>query len=104
MNRQSFGPRGHRSTQDMTQAGANSLESPYTQERRPGMQTVVQVVCNRGKSLRDAIANDRKLKAHHLAVVQEKKPGRSPGWTKMHTTEGERSGSMNIQWDAATSI
>ena len=68
------------------------------------MQTVVQVVCNRGRSLRDVIANDRKLTAHHLAVIQEKKPGRSPGWTNVRTTEGERSGSMNIQWDAATSI
>jgi len=66
------------------------------------MQTVVQVVCNRGRSLRDVIANDRKLT--NLEVVQEKKPGRSPGWTKVRTTEGERSGSMNIQWDAATSI
>lgn len=68
------------------------------------MQTVVQVVCSRGRSLRDAIANDRRLMRHQLEVVQEKKPGRSPGWTKVRTTEGERSGSMNIQWDAATSI
>ncbi len=68
------------------------------------MQTVVQVVCNRGRSLRDAIANDRRLKTHRLSVVQEKKPGRSPGWTKVRTTEGDRSGSMNVQWDAATNI
>lgn len=68
------------------------------------MQTVVQVVCSRGRSLRDVIANDGRLSRHQLEVVQEKKPGRSPGWTKVRTTEGERSGSMNIQWDSATSI
>ena len=68
------------------------------------MQTVVQVVCTRGRSLREAIANDRRLIRHKLSVVQEKKPGRSPGWTKVRTTEGDRSGSMNVQWDSATSI
>lgn len=69
------------------------------------MQTVVQVVCTRGRSLRDAIANDRALtRHHHLAVIQEKKPGRSPGWTKVRTTEGDRSGSLNVQWDSSTNI
>ena len=42
------------------------------------MQTVVQVVCNRGRSLRDVIANDRKLTAHHLAVVPREKAGPLP--------------------------
>ena len=68
------------------------------------MQTVVQVVCSRGHSLRDAIANDRKLTRHDLEVMQEKKPGRSPGWMKVRSTESNRGGSMNVQWDAATSI
>ena len=68
------------------------------------MQTVVQVVCTRGRSMRDAIANDSKLAKHDLHVTQEKKPGRSPGWTKVHSTESDRMGSMNIQWDGATSI
>ena len=68
------------------------------------MQTVVQVVCTRGRSLRDAIANDRRLAGHDLEVIQEKKPGRSPGWTKVRTRESHRGGSMNIQWDGATNI
>ncbi|HYL35635.1 MAG TPA: hypothetical protein VEV17_06970 [Bryobacteraceae bacterium] len=68
------------------------------------MQTVVQVVCTRGLSLRDAIANDPRLEKHGLAVIQEKKPGRFPGWTKVRTTESESGGAMNIQWDGATNI
>ncbi len=68
------------------------------------MQTVVQVVCTRGRSMRDAIANDPRLAKHDLEVTQEKKPGRSPGWMKVHTTESNRGGSMNVQWDGATSI
>jgi hypothetical protein len=68
------------------------------------MQTVVQVVCTRGLSLRDAIANDPRLARQGLEVIQEKKPGRSPGWTKVRTTESHRGGSMNIQWDGATNI
>lgn len=68
------------------------------------MQTVLQVVCTRGRSLRDAIANDPRLAKHDLAIIQEKKAGRSPGWTKVRTTESERGGSLNIQWDGATNI
>ena len=68
------------------------------------MQTVVQVVCSRGRSMRDAIANDRRLGKHGLEMVQEKKPGRSPGWAKVKTTEGDGSGSMNVQWDGSTNI
>jgi len=68
------------------------------------MQTVVQVVCTRGRSLRDAIANDARLRKHGLEILQEKKPGRSPGWMKVHSTESHRGGSMNLQWDSATSI
>ena len=68
------------------------------------MQTVVQVVCTRGRSMRDAIANDPRLEKHGLEVTQEKKPGRSPGWMKVHTMGSNRGGSMNVQWDGATSI
>ena len=68
------------------------------------MQTVVRVVCTRGRSLRDAIANDLRFSRHDLEVIQEKKPGRSPGWMKVRSTESDRGGSMNVQWDAATSI
>jgi len=68
------------------------------------MQTVVQVVCTRGRSLRDAIANDARLRKHGLEILQEKKPGRSPGWMKVHSTESHRGGSMNLQWDSANSI
>jgi|SRR5690349_2600517 hypothetical protein len=68
------------------------------------MQTVVQVVCTRGHSLRDAIANDTRLRKHGLEILQEKKPGRSPGWMKVHSTGSNRGGSMNLQWDGATNI
>lgn len=62
------------------------------------------MVCAHGRSLRDAIANDQRLARHDLEIIQEKKPGRSPGWTKVRSTESNRGGSMNIQWDGATSI
>ena len=47
------------------------------------MQTLVQVVCTPGLSVRDAIANDAKLDAHDFEILLERKAGRAPGWTKM---------------------
>jgi len=54
--------------------------------------------------LRDKIANDVRLAKHDLEVIQEKKPGRSPGWAKVRSLDNSRSGAMNVQWDGATSI
>ncbi|MFY9553749.1 MAG: hypothetical protein WAV47_03410 [Blastocatellia bacterium] len=66
------------------------------------MQTVMQVVCGKGKSLRDAIANDPRLHAYNLRILRERKPGRSPGWTKLKSTLADRRGTINIQWNAST--
>ena len=68
------------------------------------MQTLVQVICTPGLSVRDAIANDTKLEAHHFEVVLERKAGRSPGWTKLRSRAEGRRGSINIQWNAATKV
>ena len=68
------------------------------------MQTVIQVVCKSGRSMRDAIANDPKLEDSGLRTVTERKPGRKPGWTKVKSTMGDRRGTVNVQWNAGTSI
>ena len=68
------------------------------------MQTLVQVNCTPGASLRDAIANDRKLDAHWFEVSLERKAGRSPGWTKLRSRAPGRRGSINIQWNGATRV
>lgn len=67
------------------------------------MQILVQVVCTPGPSLRDAIARDPRLGRHHLVVTQRKRPGRSRGWAKMHSTAG-RHGAINLEWDSDTSV
>ena len=68
------------------------------------MQTLVQVICSPGPSIRDAIANDAKLEAHYFEVVRERKPGRSPGWTKLKSRAEKRRGSINLQWSATTKV
>ncbi|MEP6591828.1 MAG: hypothetical protein ABJC19_11650 [Gemmatimonadota bacterium] len=68
------------------------------------MQTLVQIICTRGPSLRDGIVNDAKLAAHQLCVVEKQRSGRSKGWAKLHSTAPDRRGALNIEWDAATSI
>lgn len=68
------------------------------------MQTLVQVVCNPGRSVRDAIANDPKLDALEFEIVLERKAGRAPGWTKLRSRAKGRRGSINIQWNAATKV
>lgn len=68
------------------------------------MQTLVQVICTPGLSVRDAIANDAKLDRHNFEVLRERKAGRSPGWTKLRSHAVGRRGSINIQWNAATRV
>ena len=68
------------------------------------MQTLVQVICTPGLSVRDAIANDPKLDAHQFEIVLERKAGRAPGWTKLRSRAEGRRGSINIQWSAATKV
>jgi hypothetical protein len=68
------------------------------------MQILVQAICSRGPSLRDAIAKHPRLESHLLKVTQQKRPDRSRGWTKVHSTEKDRHGAINIEWDADTNI
>jgi len=66
------------------------------------MQTVIQLACTKGNSLRDAIANDARLEAYGFKILREKKLGRSPGWTKVRSNVSGRRGTINIQWSAST--
>jgi len=74
---------------------------PYSEAH---VQTLVQVICSPGRSVRDAIANDVKLESHNFEVVRERKAGRSPGWTKLRSRAEARRGSINIQWNAAAKV
>jgi hypothetical protein len=64
------------------------------------MQTLIHVYCRSGSSLRERIAKDRRLDRHHLYVVKEHQPGRSPGWLKLRSTEPDRHGAINLEWDS----
>lgn len=65
------------------------------------MQTVMQIACTKGKSLRDAIANDDKLK-YKFKILTEKKQGRKPGWTSIRSIDSNLRGTIKIQWSAST--
>jgi len=66
------------------------------------MQSVIQITCYHGGSLREAIANDRRLEKYHLAVAKQKISGRNPGWAKLHSTEPGVPGAINFEWAPAT--
>lgn len=68
------------------------------------MQTLVQVVCSRGKSLRDAIVKDSALSDFALVVIKEQDPNRPHGWAKLKSTANDRRGALNIEWDSDTRI
>ena len=68
------------------------------------MQTLVQVVCTRGPSLREAIVKHRRLEDYGLRVSLQQQPGRSHGWAKVHSSESDRRGVLNIEWDADTCL
>jgi hypothetical protein len=68
------------------------------------MQIVIQVICTKGSSLREKIVKDPKLADHDLQVSEEKRTDRSRGWAKLHSTEADRRGAINVQWLAATNI
>jgi len=67
------------------------------------MQILVQVLCSKGQSLREAIANDGRLESFNLQVVREKQPGRAPGWMKLHSSDSAR-GALNVEWDAQSAV
>jgi hypothetical protein len=68
------------------------------------LQTLIQVICSPGRSVRDAIADDARLAAHRFEVIRERKAGRSPGWTKLKSRSPGSRGSLNIQWSGATRV
>lgn len=68
------------------------------------MQTLVQVYCTRGPSLRVKIGSDRRLEECHLVVMKEHQPGRSPGWMKLRSIHKDVHGAINVEWDAATHV
>lgn len=68
------------------------------------MQTLVQVVCTRGPSLRESIVKHSKIEDYGLQVTLQKQLGRRHGWAKVHSTEPDRHGALNLEWDADTSI
>jgi hypothetical protein len=65
------------------------------------MQTVIQVVCRGAKSLRDVIASDDRISNYRLHLVQSKRQGRSPGWAKLTSTQGEL-GAINFEWSRSS--
>ena len=68
------------------------------------MQTIVQVVCSKGESLRDVIVNDAKLSNFGLVIQKKQQPGRRHGWAKIRSSEPDRRGALNVEWDADTRI
>jgi hypothetical protein len=68
------------------------------------MQTLVQVVCSKGKSLREAITSDHRLADFDLVNQKSHQPGRQHGWAKIRSTAAGRQGALNIEWDADTNI
>ncbi|MEO6264170.1 MAG: hypothetical protein ABIO58_04300 [Luteimonas sp.] len=68
------------------------------------MQILIQTICTRGRSLREAIANDARIERHDLQVVQQKRPGRRHGWAKLKSTLPDRHGAINLEWDADTNV
>ncbi|MGH8093581.1 MAG: hypothetical protein ACREIF_08920 [Chthoniobacterales bacterium] len=64
------------------------------------MQTVIQVISAKPRSLRDKIVNDKKLARFGLVVAEQKRQARAPGWAKLHMP-GQR-GAINIQWHGAS--
>ena len=68
------------------------------------MQTLVQVICSRGRSLRDSIVNDEQLERFGLRIDKKKRRGRKNGWAKIHSVEPRRQGALNVEWDAGKRI
>ncbi len=66
------------------------------------MQSIIQVTCYHGGSLREAIANDKRLEKFQLTISRQKISGRNPGWAKLHSTDPEVPGAINLEWNPAT--
>lgn len=68
------------------------------------MQTLMQVHCGKGRSLRAKIASDKQLEQFGLHVREQKRMGRSHGWSKLYGSGEGRFGAVNLAWRARTSI
>lgn len=68
------------------------------------MQILVQVLCSKGPSLREAIAKDERLSRFGLQVTRQMQPGRAPGWLKVHAADPAIQGAMNIEWDTQSAV
>jgi hypothetical protein len=68
------------------------------------MQTIIQVFCSKGPSLRDSIVNDKRLSDFDLAVREKLRQGRTQGWAKISSRRRDRLGALNLQWDSDTRI
>jgi hypothetical protein len=68
------------------------------------MQTLIDIHCSPGPSLREKIAKDAKLADYRLKVLKEQKPGRSPGWLKLKSTESNCPGAINVQWQQSRAL
>ena len=67
------------------------------------MQILISVLCTKGRSMRQAIADDPRIERYKLQVTKEAQPGRAPGWMKLHATDETR-GALNVEWDAQSSV
>ena len=68
------------------------------------MQILIQVICKKGPSLREKIVKDAKLARHSLKVTEERRSDRPRAWAKIHSTEPDRRGAINVQWNADAAI
>ena len=62
------------------------------------MQTVIQVICSQGESLRERIVKDRKLEHYSMVVSKQRSVGRNPGWAKIYSSEYGVAGALNLVW------
>ena len=67
------------------------------------MQILIQVLCSRGPSVRQRIADDERIGDYGLKVTKEAQPGRAPGWMKLHATDSTR-GALNVEWDVQSAV
>lgn len=68
------------------------------------VQVLVQAICCRGTSVRDAIVKDAALRDFALQVTEQKRQDRKNGWAKVHSTDKSIIGVINISWDSKTQV
>ena len=68
------------------------------------MQTTIQVVCTKGKSLRDIIEHDDDLADDDFRVVTHRRQGRNPGWAVIESTYRGRQGTIRLEWIGSAHI